>query len=728
MASLLVSIDAWIVPYASDGLLRASRRFRANRATLNLPPMSLGRYALGAAGLLLVTGSLGVAAHGLRRVLLTDWRGAPARLAEAVVAVALALAISELLGSVGLFQPGPTVGCAVLLAGVVWRLTRSRGVSVGVGVAESGPAVRVPAPHPWERNLALAAGLVVLAQWAARSFVALGHGMWNVDTLWYHAPHAARFVQEGWVTGLAPTNGYRLIPFYPDNAELLHALGALPFHHDVVSPFLNLGALGIALLAGWCIGRPLGVAPASLVAVALALASPIFPLTQPGEAANDVLGAAFFLAAVALLMSGELTRRSAAVAGLAAGIAVGTKLVVIGPALALTAIVVVLARPGRRAASTIWWAAAVVASGGFWYIRNLAQVGSPLPQLKLGLGSVALPHIHYSPAERLVNRSLWQYVFDSHALPPGAGSAFNLNFSAAWPVVLVLAAAGVATALLGRQWGPQRLLGVLALVCALFYALTPQTATLFAFDLRYAAAALVLGLVLVAVWGAGGITRRRWTLGLLAVTLGAVAVSYELRWDAGLGATALGVGLAAAAAVAAVVVRRRPLVAVAATLVALVAVAGWFAQRHYLAERYAHGPGAKGFDEPSRHLASLFAWTRGVHHARVGVFGLTEIYPLYGSDLSNRVADLRGPVSLAQQPRLASCGSWLAALRRGGPGYVVVAPIGYPIVPASEPPPQARWTQASGSAARVFVSGPVSVFRVTGVARRCPVGAAGAPG
>ncbi|MEA2397119.1 MAG: hypothetical protein QOK25_675 [Thermoleophilaceae bacterium] len=682
--------------------------------------MSLGRYALGAAELVLVVGSLGVAARGLRRVVLAGWRGAPARLAEVVVGVALALAISELLGSVGLFQPGPVVGCAVAVAAVVWWLTRN---------VASSPAAGVPPPaHPWERNVALATGLLVLAQWAARSFVALGHGMWNVDTLWYHAPHAARFVQEGWVTGLAPTNGYRLIPFYPDNAELLHALAALPFHHDVVSPFLNLGALAVALLAGWCIGRPLGVAPTALVAVALALASPIFPLTQPGEAANDVLGAAFFLAAVGLLVSGELTRPSAAVAGLAAGVAVGTKLVAIGPVLALTAIVVVLSRRGRRAVSIVWWAAAVVAAGGFWYVRNLAEVGSPLPQLKLGLGSVALPHIHYSPAEQVFNRSLWQYVFDSHALPPGTGSAFNLNFSAAWPVVLALAAVGVVTALAGREWGPQRLLGVLALVCALFYALTPQTATLFAFDLRYAVAALVLGLVLVAVWSAGGVTRRRVTLGLLAAALCAVAVSYELRWDAGLGATVLGVGLAAAVGIAAVVVRRRRSVAVVVGLVALVAVAGWFAQRHYLTERYAHGPGAKGFDEPSRHLASLFAWARGIHHARVGVFGLTEIYPLYGTDLSNRVADLRGPVSLSQQPRLASCESWLAALRRDGPGYVVMTPIGYPIVPASEPPPQARWTEASGSATRVFVSGPVSVYRVAGMPTSCPSGAAGTPG
>ena len=65
---------------------------------------------LGAAALLVVLGSLAIAAVAVRRRVLPEWSGAPARLAETVTGLALLIGILELLGAVGLFVLGPDRG------------------------------------------------------------------------------------------------------------------------------------------------------------------------------------------------------------------------------------------------------------------------------------------------------------------------------------------------------------------------------------------------------------------------------------------------------------------------------------------------------------------------------------------------------------------------------------------------------------------------------------------
>src|SRR5260221_12358318 len=86
--------------------------------------LSLGSYLLGAAELAVVALSLGFSAFRLRRRFLPAWDGAPARLVEAIVAVALLTWVSEVLGTFTLFYPGALVAACVLLATLVLPLTR----------------------------------------------------------------------------------------------------------------------------------------------------------------------------------------------------------------------------------------------------------------------------------------------------------------------------------------------------------------------------------------------------------------------------------------------------------------------------------------------------------------------------------------------------------------------------------------------------------------------------
>jgi hypothetical protein len=78
--------------------------------------VSTGSYVVSALALAVGGGSVGFAAYRLRQWLLPDWLGAPARLVEAVVGIALLIWLGELLGTFSLFYAWAFVIASVLLA------------------------------------------------------------------------------------------------------------------------------------------------------------------------------------------------------------------------------------------------------------------------------------------------------------------------------------------------------------------------------------------------------------------------------------------------------------------------------------------------------------------------------------------------------------------------------------------------------------------------------------
>ncbi|MDQ3934804.1 MAG: hypothetical protein M3340_09270, partial [Actinomycetota bacterium] len=84
--------------------------------------MGLGDYAVGVVVLALVAGPLALGAWRVRGRLLPGWSGAPARVAEAVIAIAALVLIAEVLGTIGLLARIPLlVAClAAGAAAVVW--------------------------------------------------------------------------------------------------------------------------------------------------------------------------------------------------------------------------------------------------------------------------------------------------------------------------------------------------------------------------------------------------------------------------------------------------------------------------------------------------------------------------------------------------------------------------------------------------------------------------------
>jgi len=683
----------------------------------------LGRYVVGAAGLVVVLGSLALAAVVMRRRWLGEWAGAPARLAETVIGLALLIGILELLGTVGLFDLGPVLGACVLaaLATVRWlgpgRSGRARG-SDWLGAA-----------------VALAAGAAVIAEWGALTIQSYDVGIRGFDSLWYHLPWAASFAQTGSIGGLRFTDVEYLTPFYPATAELLHGLGIVLLGRDTLSPGLNLLWLSLTLLAAYCIGRPRGVGGATAIGAALAMGTTMMDYSQAGSAANDVVAVFFLLAAVALLVTEPERPAARALAAVAAGLAVGTKLTVLAPVLALTVGVVAIAPRGRRIGTALLWLGPLIVAGGFWYARDLIAVGNPLPWTSLG-GVLPTPapalqqHTGYSIAHYLTTAHFWS-AFAQPALAAGLGRW--------WWAVLAVAVIGPLLCLAPRRLGRNvqhldvssqaivRMLGCVALFSLAAYLITPETAAGpvgdplgFAFNLRYLAPALTLALAVGPLAPALAGRARLAVTTILAIVLAGTIAQPVLWPDAhAAGAVAIGVAALAAAGLLLAGGRARTPLAIAAAVLGLVVVAGAAAgyrlQGHYLRGRYAYQPNVS-------YLAKVWALFRTVHDARVGVvgtFGGFFAYPLYGLDDSNRVQYLAEHGPHGSFTPITSCPEWRAEVNSDHLKYLITTPARDPWHPSAlTPSPETRWTATDPAATPVFseqaLGQPIVVFRLRG--------------
>jgi hypothetical protein len=648
--------------------------------------MSIGAYTLDVVLLVLVACSAALTGRSARRLFLPSWVGAPARVAESVCGIAAVVVVAELLGSVGEFSRWPVVATLACLGALAVVISRRYATPAPADLPPPRLGGRVTAAF------ALIAVVLAVSRSLQSAVDALHSGMLSFDTLWYHLPFAARFFQDGSLThlhyvGNGPTT------FYPANGEVMHALGMLLFHGDVLSPVVNVAWVALALLAGWCVGRPYGVAPATMLATCLVAFLPVMGGAQAGTAGTDIAVLALLVAAVALVVNGLGSPAALSLAAVAAGLAAGTKLDAWSIVVALGILTVVLVR-GRRLGTSLRWVAGVTVASGYWYLRNLVSVGNPFPWFGAGiLPSTASPSdcgrtsvAHYLPHPGFLS---------AHVLPQLAPA-----LGARWWLVVGLAAIGTATALLSPR--PLiRGLAVVALVGAVAYVFTPATAggheaRCFSFNTRFATPPLTLGLILLPITLA---TRRFGPLLsvlALAFTLAlTLHPSHELAPLVGVAALLVAVYVFGTGAH-----QTLPRVAKVALVVAVALLAvlgGRHEQQAYASGRYV----AATFSDP---VAPIAARLLHVHDARIAVIGLSENYPLYGSDLSNRV---RYPArrDAARFLPYSTCRGWLLALADGHYNYVVTARESRGNSPA------AAWTRHFPGARELLASTPGEMNR-----------------
>lgn len=707
--------------------------------------MSAGGYILGLVLLALIVAPLAAGAVRVRARLLPGWDGAPARVAEAVLALGAVVVLSELLGSVGLFHEAALIPASLLAGAAAWRWGEAGAASPGgalpggasPGGAASpgggpGPTIAAPRqsrPLTW---VALAGCTLVAVAWLERTYHAVHNGMTDSDTLWFHVPYAARWVQEGSLTALHFTSYEPLTTFYPSTPSLLHAIPMLTFGTELLSPYLNLGWLALALAAGWAIGRPFGVAPATLLASALLMGSPIIVGMQAGSAKDDAPGLALVLVAVALLVNARWdvyrgysndrrpNAHGIAVAGLAAGLLLGTKLSMVAPALALFIAAVVAAPRARRLATGGIWAGMLFVGGGFWYLRNVGETGNPVPWFEVNAGPLSLQSPELAPyTERYVTGAVSDYLTEPGFIGDYLTPSLEGAFGPAWWALLALALAGIIGAL---ATGDRllRALGGAGLLMAVGYVLTPGGAGgspdgvphLVFWSMRYLAPALVVGLVLLPLLPA---VRQRPAWPITATVAVLLATQFAeggfAIWD---GRPPIAVLLAPPAALAAFVAARvmhgrwgtRGLAAAAAAAALLVLAGGWRAQDIYFDNRYT---------DPASPLAMPFDWARDVEDARIGIVGFYLQSPLLGEDLSNHVQYVGHEDGDGEFRSVRSCAEWRAELAAGDYDYVVTAPFNFPWGATNDVyPREARWTETDPSARRIERNGAVAIFELNG--------------
>jgi hypothetical protein len=704
--------------------------------------VDLGSYLLGAVQLALVVVPLAFSAYRLRQRLLPDWLGAPARLVEAIAFVALLIWISEILGTFGLFYAGALIVAALLVAGTVafWPagpVVAGDPPPLPVAKASSGgvpPTTPPTGESLWSLLVMAAVIAATVFSWAVTTKHALDRGIFNFDSLWYHMPFAVDMAQSHAVVGMHHVETVFTNWFYPQNSELLHAVGIVLTGRDTLSLFLNFGWLAVTFLAAYCVGRPYGRGALTAVAAAILLECHTLVVRDPGAAKNDLAAAALLLASIAILVEAWAhwrdgwERWALAAAGLAAGLAAGTRVTGLAMAGALTVAVVVLSPQGKRLASFGWWFVPALAGGGFWYLRNLVVAGNPIPEVE-SLGPISLPHPErlqegrpdFSIAHYLTDTDVWREYF-----APGLHDAFGWL----WPLVVFGAAVAALLAIFRGRDRIVRWVGAVALFGLVAYLFTPLSAAGaegepvgFGINIRYVIPALLAGIVLVPLdrWVDG--KKQQWGL------LGVLVLVFLLtnRPDDGLHDPARVFALLFVLVVVGIpalllYARSRgtnltPLLAAAAALLLAVVAIGYPLQRHYLDGRFSN-TGSKEEQIPGMDLNKAYRWARDVDHARIGLVGTTSGfagYGFYGTDLTNHVTYLGEDGPHGAFNAIPTCSAFRAAVNAADLDYLVMAPFLNFIHPDQPiPSPEARWLRGEQAVQPIIRSGPVTVWRVQG--------------
>lgn len=674
-------------------------------APLTATELSAAAYLSGTVSLLACGVAVGWGTWSLRRLLLPQWSGARARLAEVVVGLATAIGIAQLLGSLGVFNRlFMLVAClgAGLGLGAFSRALRAPGSYVATAsAAVAAASARRHRTGGVEMLAASVAVALVGVQWISHVAYALDRGMTHPDTLWFHGPYAARFVGTEHITELL--DGVDLLHAYSThNSELVHAVAILPFDRDILSPFINMGWAALALLAAWVLGRRRRVEALSLLGAAVVLGLPIAAATQPGQASNDIAASALLLAAVALLVEGDLAPGPTVLAAMAAGLSLGTRLTVAAIVAFLSLGVVVFAWRKRRVVLGVTWCAVLAVSGGYWFVRNWQLAGNPFPFFGIHIGPLDLDRV-VKPGESFsqywTDGFVWREVF----LP-----GLRQGLGAAWPVVLGVAVASAVLALWQRNNSLERLAGATVLVGVVAYMFTPLTADggglAFAFNLRYLMPALLLGFAL-GPWALESVDERvrvAAVVGALALlAVGATARHHEgtpaWRGEGLVFALLFGGAVLIAGPSARWLRRHRPYaVVIAVTTVVLGIACGWLVQRHYLEHRY---------DDAGLALDRISAIVRDRSGERIATFGLFEYYPLFGADLSNAVVQPRGQSKLIPM----SCSSWRRLLADGDYTYVVIGRQTF-----GHPGPFEHWIADDPATSLVRREEAATMFRIHG--------------
>jgi hypothetical protein len=738
--------------------------------------VSTSQYLLGAAELAVIAAALGLGAYHVRALLVPSWTGALARLAEVVLGLSALIVVSEFLGVLSLFKELPLVlGCVAAGLGETY-LVRRRGLpSPPERLEVRSSAIMVA--------IGIAAAVLVVVHWAHPTGQALDQGMYYQDTTWYHMSFSARFAQTGDIGPLHFTDPLKLAAwFYPQNSELLHGVGIVALDTDFLSPLMNLMWVALCLLAAWCIGRPYAIGGVTVLGAAVVLDSNMLVGSQAGQGPNDIAGLFFLMAAIAFLVDGAASAHAARaapaggaaspssgssqppqaaeerdegevgvvedvpvegdpralatvgggplfMAGLAAGLGVGTKITLLATIGALTIGVAILGGRRHWLRAVGIWLGAMVITCGFWYGRNIVYALNPFPQIDK-LGPINLPGPDQLALYPRPPHKLSEYYNDPTVWTNKLTPVLHDRLGLLWPVILAVVIVGLIAALISGGSRLMRILAVTGMVAGIAYIFTPLTASGslgdpsgFDANLRYVAPVLIVGFLLLPLipWVRHG--RRPWILIGLFIVLLIQGTVTQANWEFPHHAASVALAFLIVGVPALLVagarrgVRPAALVALGLAAAIVLVVTGRVRENYYLDHRYvtaARPPLAGGF-RATPEWQPLQDWGRKASHERIGVVGRASAfgqYFFYGTDLTNHVQYVGTQLRRGTYRPINTCAKWREAVNDGHYQFIVTTPLINQ--DETQPPPNNLWMEKDKNVKVVIKSGPAAVYRVTG--------------
>lgn len=669
-------------------------------------------------------GFVALAAAVIVRRRLGGIRGVPRILAFSLLATGGLIGVHLLPGLVGELSRVSALICAGLVAGLASLLTTVE--------SSPEPAARTPPSSAFSWAVAAAGTLVVAAGTLAAARVGTVEASTDIDTLTFHIPNVARWMQTGsfWqVDNFSPllANGN-----YPQNGDVVQLAVIQPFQSDAFARVVNVPFAVMAGLAVYAIAVETGAARATGALMgALFTALPAFIFATGEGAKTDPVMLATFGAGLLFLMRHFRTSRRSdlLLAGIGLGLAFGTKWYAVSSVAGLLVVWggfwIWARRPIRALARNATMLIATIAgAGGFWLLRNLVESGNPVFPTKIAPGGATIFDAPHDFIRECGGFTLLGYI-DA----PGVWKDFILpdfrdNFGL--PGLLLFVGFALAVVLLvRRQEQPGRsrvgplLLTTAAAVLALCYAATPYSAfgaenepDLVGANTRWFLPALLVASALLA-WAAGSSGWRRRAIEL--VTLVAIIDGARRGFGESLGRVVVAglLLLAAALTLLAIgsLVKRGVLGRAVATsglcvaVLASVVVVGNQRQRAFYELRYAEGdPVITWFREHPREQRVGLAgvWTTS---------GLSPVLPAFGPRLENPV-EFVGRYERGQLREYEQRAAFLGAVAGGGYELLIVGKGGYGDcrVPGREGD-ERRWALSAGYV-RLAESERLALFRV----------------
>lgn len=277
-----------------------------------------------------------------------------------IVALTLVLSPLRLVGA-----SAYAIGEAALLAAVLALWQRQGRPRPSLPSIDLRAAAR---RHPVLAGLAAAVAIALCYE----LFIVLATPPNNGDSLTYHLTRAAAWLDHG---GLYRIPGPEKTPEndYPPNAEIEILFSFAFLHGDGAAALTQFLAQAAAMLAIFGCAKRLGFSrPASLFAALLAPTLSEIAL-QSVTTQNDLVAASFVGAAAYFVHGRE--RPDLALAGLAVGLALGTKFTVLFALPCLVLIALAALRGRARLVALATPIAGFAAVGSYAYVRNLVHSG-----------------------------------------------------------------------------------------------------------------------------------------------------------------------------------------------------------------------------------------------------------------------------------------------------------------------------------------------------------------